>query len=644
MSLTRVAESRPYDTYYDTTYVGPFSGAQSDTRVLATASSSNQVTGSMRYKFFRRPVMPRLNAVPPQVLLAPTVAHDPLAPVEVEVEPPIKNVEVQTMYRDSEAQTNPYTPDYIVPEGTEPEILLLKDLTFENGLPIGRQEIEMIEHARMKKNIESNLPPFTDEASFTLRRKLMEDQELREFKLRENEIDAKREERLLALQRALQERDEAHEFMASQRIESIRQNRMEEREKALQKIRIKRIKVLRRLASQRNKTEPMLHDGKKHDIIDDYFDKGSELYAPTKRLGKEIKKDSRTYDIGGRTAPLTTMGNILSLETSIPERILKALDQPVVSPAHLEERFSKTTPAFLQDLIPTVGRVVEDRLTSAARRTLRNTKHDVEEMNLILQRKKREAALALKSSRSNTAAVATPGGSSSAMSTSMPLPPNALSSPTNGGINSSTSNAPGASSSASSRPGMMSSLLAKKPKGRPPTPDLTVDEHGRPLRSSRSVQAAWMLLQSLIRGRSIQNVMYEGKYRRRELIIELRDAEEYWAEEKKALDMAATNSVLDEQIRSEQDVQAKLKRDTEIRQTSLEAVGGGLSGNLLSHLAQEQVGYVFANNLLRSLFIYLFASRIELKLLQRCKTLLLPLWKRDVNWKLQKQAVDSEKD
>ena len=51
--------------------------------------------------------------------------------------------------RESEAQTVPYTPEYILVDGNIPEVLLLKDLTYDNGLPIGQKEIEMIEQASL---------------------------------------------------------------------------------------------------------------------------------------------------------------------------------------------------------------------------------------------------------------------------------------------------------------------------------------------------------------------------------------------------------------------------------------------------------------------------------------------------------------
>ena len=91
--------------------------------------------------------------------------------------------------------------------------------------------------------------------------------------LLESEIDARREARIIVLEQALRERDESSEFLASQRVESIRQARMEVREINLMKIRNKRIKVLRKLANKRNKQQPILSSSEPPDIIDTYFDK-----------------------------------------------------------------------------------------------------------------------------------------------------------------------------------------------------------------------------------------------------------------------------------------------------------------------------------------------------------------------------------
>ena len=113
---------------------------------------------------------------------------------------------------------------------------------------------------------------------------------MREFTLRTNEIDRRREERLNELQEALNERDESNELVAAQRVETIRQMRMEERDIALTKIRNKRIKVLRRLAEQRNTKDPMLSETQRRDPINDYYDKASLLYAPVQRKGQLQKR------------------------------------------------------------------------------------------------------------------------------------------------------------------------------------------------------------------------------------------------------------------------------------------------------------------------------------------------------------------
>jgi Cilia- and flagella-associated protein 91 len=65
----------------------------------------------------------------------------------------------------------------------------------------------------------------------------MEQQEMREFSLRESEIDAKREEKLRQLEEALRVRNESSEFFAAQKIEAIRQSKEAQREKAFEKIR-----------------------------------------------------------------------------------------------------------------------------------------------------------------------------------------------------------------------------------------------------------------------------------------------------------------------------------------------------------------------------------------------------------------------
>ena len=537
-------ESRPLDARYDSTYIGPFTNVQMDNRVRAAMSSSDAVSGQPRYKYFRRPVMPRMSAIPPSVLLAPTVAEtDPNVPMEDIPEPAQKTQEVQTVFRDSEAQTTPYTPDYTVAEGEDPEVLMLKDLSFGNGLPLSQKDLEMIHYAKSKKELESHLPPFTDEASMNLRKKLMEQQEMREFSLREKEIDRRREERLAELSAALMEKNESNELLSAQRVESIRQVRIEEREIALTKIRNKRIKVLRRLARKRNTQDPIISENRGHDPVQLIFDKASHLYAPIKRDGAAPKKDSTAFDVGLRTAPLDNMNKIRELEDAIPP-VLKDADFKSTNMNVDKTRMMSQTDGGIGTKKPI--RAAEHRLTSAAQRSLRNTKRDVEEMHRILIQKKRTQQLASAQAAGNRAAsrgskgVSTPG------------------------------------IVGDGRPASTPQVTRKTPNGRPNTPDLTLNEEGQPFTMNHNLKAAITLIQSLIRGRAVQTVMHDGRIRRSELIHELRSADESLAAQ--ALETAV--DVANEE---------KMERERRARQNTVDAVVGGASSGLMVLLNQEQV-------------------------------------------------------
>ena len=81
-------------------------------------------------------------------------------------------------------------------ENTNLEVLTIKDLFYGKGLPASMAEMELIEQMREKRAFENSLPPTSDEACFTLRRKLMEDQEVREWGKREDDIKRLQNERL----------------------------------------------------------------------------------------------------------------------------------------------------------------------------------------------------------------------------------------------------------------------------------------------------------------------------------------------------------------------------------------------------------------------------------------------------------------
>lgn len=416
--------------------------------------------------------MPRTSVVPANVLLASSGQllglSDSMADNE---ESRARDAETQTLYRESEAQTAPYAPSHVLRQGEHPIILLMSDLTHARGLPLGTKEADAVEFAVMRRALELNMPPFTDEASLALRKRLMHTQEVKEMRMREGEIDAYREVRMDKLQRALADREETSEFATAQRVENLRAKLMDTREKKLQTLRNKRIKVLRRLAQARGRVDPA-----EADIIAECFDKGSALYAPRVRDGQHAVLDNDQLDVTTRTAALTTLGNVLELEASLPF----LMDDKGDAKGTLNGTLNGTMNAGT-----TSGSAYNPRMTSASQRALRNAKRDVETMSQILAlQKKREGLQGEDRQRAAAAVVVVQDDRRVAV----PAPTRA--------------------------------------KPRPPTPDLTRNRDESAMEREEEECASVILLQRLLRGRSAQNAAYEGRFRHAALIEELRAAAE----------------------------------------------------------------------------------------------------------------------
>lgn len=155
---------------------------------------------------------------------------------EPQPEPKQKTVEVQTVFRESGAQTDPFSPEYIVNKDNVPEVLSITNFKFGAGLPATMIEMELIDQMREKRAFEQALPPTSDEACFNLRRKLVVEAEVRDWEKREEDIKRNQNDRLNLLQSALVEREKETEEKHAQRTEEIRLKKTENKERALAKI------------------------------------------------------------------------------------------------------------------------------------------------------------------------------------------------------------------------------------------------------------------------------------------------------------------------------------------------------------------------------------------------------------------------
>ncbi|KAK7201372.1 Solute carrier (proton/amino acid symporter), TRAMD3 or PAT1 [Novymonas esmeraldas] len=131
---------------------------------------------------------------------------------------------VQTMYRENEAQTDPYSPDYVIPDGAPtPEILGLQSLTYRNGgLPAGREGVELIQRLRRRRDVEAALPTGTDAASVEARYTVLHELEEKEWAEREDYTSQLQQRRLERLKESLLVREAAREDANRERLEQIK--------------------------------------------------------------------------------------------------------------------------------------------------------------------------------------------------------------------------------------------------------------------------------------------------------------------------------------------------------------------------------------------------------------------------------------
>ncbi|XP_044283998.1 cilia- and flagella-associated protein 91-like [Varanus komodoensis] len=92
-----------------------------------------EVSGRNRWKYFERPFIPFHKPIPLNIVYAVS-KPDPFTHQALLRDKPAylisRTVGTQTDYRDGEAQTDPYSPEYVVPSGSIPELLTLATLTW----------------------------------------------------------------------------------------------------------------------------------------------------------------------------------------------------------------------------------------------------------------------------------------------------------------------------------------------------------------------------------------------------------------------------------------------------------------------------------------------------------------------------------
>uniref|UniRef100_A0A672RTP6 Cilia- and flagella-associated protein 91 n=1 Tax=Sinocyclocheilus grahami TaxID=75366 RepID=A0A672RTP6_SINGR len=447
------------------------------------------VTGVDRWKFFKRPLIPFTQQIPPDVvfalpqsdLLSASYGDEKRSPTPFQ-----RSVGVQTDYRESETQTDPFTPDYAVRPGTAPpELLTLATLTWGRGLPAGLAEVEMIERARMKRAWEATLPPLNDRSQLDKRRRMMEEMERKEWAFREKEIEKLQEARLTLLVQLLRQREEKQAEVKMDRLDVSFSQHQQEKEACLKKIRNDYIISMRKLLAKRRNVEGKLE---RRDIIKDYSDYWFQTYAPLSRIGQTSDRNSNRNMV--KSHFLSTYEGLLELEAGL-------------SPSVMEPRIKVPRP-----------KVTKGFITRSARRELELT-----ETHQALKEKK------------------------GCLVEKKPL---------------------------------QFLFKTEKPAPRPLTPVVETPPEGDEER-----ELAIIFLQKVLRGRSAQNQMFDGKEKRLELIQELRTTHALQKEEqdKKEVEKQVTLA-----LQRQRDIQSERVSQIE---SYISGLSGGVIVDMLDFLSKE---------------------------------------------------------
>nr|XP_004551433.1 cilia- and flagella-associated protein 91 [Maylandia zebra] len=270
-----------------------------------------RVTGADFCKYFKRPLIPFGQQIPPSVIYA--LPREDFITSDAEQKPTHFTVGVQTDYRESETQTDPYSPEYVIQPGTTPsELLQMAALTWGHGLPAGLAEVEMIQRARAKRAWEASLPPLSDLSQLDKRRRLMEEMEAKEWAFREGEIEKLQEARLEVLKDLLRQRDEAQKDVTNDRLNQIYSKHQEDRETKLNKIHADYNRSLRKLEAKRKNVEGKLE----RCVI------ASQTYVPRIRIG--IFPNRNINSMLSTRRYLDTYEGLEELEAQLSASVLKS--------------------------------------------------------------------------------------------------------------------------------------------------------------------------------------------------------------------------------------------------------------------------------------------------------------------------------
>eukprot|EP00892_Ulva_mutabilis_P003413 jgi/Ulvmu1/1443/UM011_0173.1 len=328
-----------------------------DPRDLRQRSSTALVSGTHRFKYGQRSL---LTSNIPIILVKSARVNDGAAqhaapdPPGAAVGKLSCTIGTQSDYREGEAQTDPYSPEFVLPERPSTKQTLLSQLHNSEGVPElshllglafglgdrpGMTDVIHINKLRAKRAFEATLPPLHDVSMLPIRQKMMEEWEEKEWKGRENEIESKQNERLDLLQEAIVARELEVEAAHAQRVQSTTDNLLQAKQRAFGIIQKNRIRGIRHCMEARKYVEKnKWQQQKAESIIDAYANPGSRVYAPPQREGRFPDTRPKGRMIETEHFVPTALAGIEALESYLPKKLLEMKVKAPSGPKQLDYR------------------------------------------------------------------------------------------------------------------------------------------------------------------------------------------------------------------------------------------------------------------------------------------------------------------
>ena len=221
-----VTKTRAYDAHYDPFYrssmmrVNPTTGYR-------VALQNTDVCGSDRPLFFHVPVSAEVHTISPEIVLERKAPPPVVSTRETEKFNSHEkyDIAIQTAYRESEAQTDPWLPDRT--DGKKPR-RWFEDEELEN-LPLEERQKRLVEI------------------------------EVEQWAKRDRQIVELQQQRLNLLVQKFQAREDEAAVTRQRRVEDVLNAREQKRQAVVERIEKKRLKVLRTLTEQRRQMTAKKH-------------------------------------------------------------------------------------------------------------------------------------------------------------------------------------------------------------------------------------------------------------------------------------------------------------------------------------------------------------------------------------------------